>query len=129
MSIGFDADNIFILFITIPCIVICVKKIKFVKNECFATKGVCISYDGSTGVTNRLSYKGTYKYFIDGKEYVSSTEGYREIKRPKKGKEITLYVDKKDYNHIEPEPNYKRYVHLMILEIIASLFFIFPIWW
>lgn len=126
MSIGFDADNIFILFITIPCIIICVKKIKFVKNECFATKGVCISYDGSAGVTKLLSYNGTYKYLIDGKEYVSSTKNYQEMKRPKKGKEITLYVDKKDYSHIEPEPNYKRYVHLMILEIIASFFFCFP---
>ena len=78
MSIGFDADNIFVLFITIPCIIICVKKIKFVKNECFATKGVCISYDGSAGVTKLLSYNGTYKFSDNKRPKVNYSRRCRE---------------------------------------------------
>ena len=120
----FYIDNMWIWLFTIPLIIYCIYKIYILKTRYLKVKGMCTDYDSFSvgGAEAKITYRGTYKYTIDGKEYITTQKDYTGIKKTKKNKDIVIFVDRQNYSNIEPRPEFNQYIVMLVLAVILSVF-------
>lgn len=98
-------DYCWILIITVPFVIFCIYKLYNIYENYEKTLGKCLGYEESsvwTSGSTTNTYKGTYLYVVDGKEYKTTEKKYSDNKRPKTNKEVDIYVRKNNPSDIIP---------------------------
>ncbi len=117
-------DYCWILIITVPFVIFCIHKLYNIYENYEKTLGKCLGYEESsvwTSGSTTNTYKGTYLYVVDGKEYKTTEKKYSDNKRPKTNKEVDIYVRKNNPSDIIPASEVSQCKFWMIFAILLSV--------
>lgn len=117
-------DYYWILIITIPFIFFCIHKLHSIHENYKKTTGKCLGYEESsvwTSGSTTNTYKGTYLYVIDGKEYRTTEKKYSDNKKPKTNKVVDIYVNKNNPSDIITASEMSQCIFWMIFAAFLSV--------
>ena len=122
---SYHFDNLWIPLFTIPVFIFFLHKVYLVKKNYQKTTGVCINTEETYNRANkhtRKLYRGTYKYLINNKEYITAEKDYMRTRKPKLNKEVNIYVGNDNPNDIVTTYVMERYYFVIIAAVIITIF-------
>lgn len=109
-------------FLAIPGLIFLVSlcSIIKIKKNTIKVEAVCVDVKKQYGC-RVSSYRGTYQYRINGKEY-TACYGKGSTLKPKKDAPTYVYVNKDNYEKITPKEELQSYYLFIALAILMSAY-------